>query len=256
MRLFGWVSLSSPFQHKISIILKKIIPKSLILPIIEGPLKGKKWIVNSSNFAYYLGNFKNVQMNIVKDLLHNGDIFYDIGANVGIYTLLSSEKVGNPGIVVAFEPLPANVRILNKHIQMNKCTNVRVIECALSNVSGNCLFFEHPDNTMGSISKNGNLEVPTLTLDSVVADGIAPPPDLIKMDVEGAESIVLRGGLDVLRNYCPTLLISLHSDQQRKECIDLLQGLGYSVQPIDDRDLSRTSDIIACKSKEGLNYEK
>lgn len=248
MQLFGWVSLRSPFQHKISIILKKIIPKSLVLPIIEGPLKGKKWIVNSSNLAYYLGNFENVEMDLVKDLLHNGDTFYDIGANVGIYTLISSEKVGSTGIVVAFEPLPANVNILNKHIEMNKCNNVKVIECALSNVSGSCKFFEHPDNTMGSISKNGNLEVRMMTLDSIVADNIAPPPDFIKMDVEGAESLVLRGGFDVLRNHCPTLLISIHSDQQRIECIELLRGLDYSVKSIDGKDLTQTYDIIACKN--------
>lgn len=255
MNFFGWVSLKSPIQHKISLILKKIVPKSLILPIIEGPLKGKKWIVNSSNLAYFLGNFENNQMNIVKKFLHAGDTFYDIGANVGIYTLLASERVGNKGIVVAFEPLPANVKILDKHVKMNRCTNVKVIECALSNISGTSMFFEHPDNTMGFLSKDGNIEVRTTILDSILSDGTTPPPNLIKIDVEGAESKVLLGGLEVLKTYDPILLISLHSDKQREDCIKLLQDLGYFIEPIDNTDLSQTYEIIARKISGDYYYE-
>ncbi|MDD2338780.1 MAG: FkbM family methyltransferase [Methanosarcina sp.] len=245
MRLFSWVSLQSPIQHKIGLGLKKIIPKSLVLPIIEGPCKGKKWIVNSSNLAYFLGCFELDTMNILEKNLNSSDIFYDIGANVGLYSLLGSKLVGNEGVVVAFEPVPQNVEYLKKHLLVNNCKNVMVIDFAVSDQTGQSSFFEHPDNTMGFLSENGQIKVNTITLDEVISSGLAPAPNCIKIDVEGAKYLVLKGASSLISTYHPSLIISIHSDNARNDCTKFLKNNGYEFRPIDNKNIMETNEIFA-----------
>ncbi len=247
MRLFSWVSLHSPMQHKCGLFFKKIIPKTLVLPIIEGPLKGKKWIVNSSNLSYYLGNFEITQMTKILNGLKVGDIFFDIGANVGIYSLLASDIVGENGKVIAFEPLPSNINSLKKHIELNKCKNVIICEYALSDCDGTSNFEEHPDNTMGYLSNFGSLKIITHTIDTIIRKKLVPIPNFIKIDAEGAESMILTGATFFLENYSSTLIVSLHSEQQRIECIEILSRYDFSIKPLDSVTLTNATEIIAYK---------
>ena len=96
--------------------LLKLIPNNVILPIIQGPLRGKKWIKGSGDNGYWLGSYELEKQQLFTKFVKNNDVVYDIGAHVGFYTLLASMLVGD-GRVYAFEPDPENFKILEKNIK-------------------------------------------------------------------------------------------------------------------------------------------
>jgi Met-10+ like-protein len=101
----------------------KLIPPS---PILRGPVPGKKWIVGSKRHAFWLGLYEpEMQRRIVK-VIRPGGIFYDIGANLGFYSLLASALVGQ-GRVFAFEPSPDNIAYLRRHVALNECADVEIL---------------------------------------------------------------------------------------------------------------------------------
>jgi len=109
----------------------KLIPGGTILPILQGNLKGKKWIVGSSNHGCWLGTYEFAKQRLFSETIREGSVVYDIGAHVGFYTLLASVLVGPKGKVVAFEPLPRNIYYLKKHLRLNQCKNVILVEAAV-----------------------------------------------------------------------------------------------------------------------------
>src|SRR5579862_7724955 len=88
----------------------RLIPRSAVLPILQGPLRGKKWVVGSGNHGCWLGSYEHDKQSLFQKTVRTGDIVYDVGANAGFYSLLASVLVGEKGQVYAFEPLPANLR--------------------------------------------------------------------------------------------------------------------------------------------------
>jgi FkbM family methyltransferase len=174
-----------------------------------------------------------------------GSVVFDIGANVGFYTLLASVLVGDRGKVVAFEPVPRNLRYLWSHLQINRITNVLVIEAAVSDNNGECLFDTGPNHSTGRISKKGGLTAKVATIDKLVAGGEVPPPTHMKIDVEGAELNVLRGGMSTLIAYRPDLFLATHSKGVHRQCCDLLKSLGYNLEPISGTELDQTDEILA-----------
>ena len=81
------------------------------IPIFQGKLRGKKWIVGSGEHGYWLGSYEmDKRLAFEKEILPDS-VIYDIGANVGFYSLLAAEMTGEKGHVYAFEPLPRNIKI-------------------------------------------------------------------------------------------------------------------------------------------------
>lgn len=118
-------------------------------------------------------------------------VFFDIGANVGYYTLFASTLIGNSGRVFAFEPEPENMRMFIEHIRINERTNVVPVQKALSDFPG-ILRFDGTAHTMCKFSDDGNIEAECTTLDTFVQEsGIVR--EILKMDIEGAEVQALRG---------------------------------------------------------------
>jgi len=93
---------------------------------------------------------------------------YDIGANVGFYTLLASGLVGSKGLVVAFEPAPKNIDFLKRHLSINNLSNVLVVESAVSDKDGYEYFDKGPNESMGRLKTDGDIQVKTLTLDHFI----------------------------------------------------------------------------------------
>jgi len=123
-----------------------------------------------------------------------GDVFYDIGANVGYFSLLLARLVGEAGKVVAFEANPRNCAALVAAAARN-AVDVKVEGVALADHDGTARFRDNGDgDSNGALSLDqGGYEVRTVALDSFIAAG-GPVPKLMKIDVEGAELQVLRGG--------------------------------------------------------------
>jgi len=152
---------------------------------------------------------------------------YDIGAQAGFYTLFFSQLVGDSGQCFAFEPCPYESRFLADHVRMNRLTNVRVIQAAVAERTGFVGISTDRGCCQNQICDDAKtaLMVPCVDLDSLEV----PSPDLIKIDVEGAESDVLGGASRTLREKRPVVFVALHSDKQSTKCTALLKAAGYAV---------------------------
>jgi protein-L-isoaspartate O-methyltransferase len=128
-----------PITSLLGIILRKVlslIPPNFTVPILQGPLRGTRWIVGAQTHGMWLGSYEIDKQLAIKNSLKPGQVFYDIGANVGYYSLLAAKCVGNTGAVIAFEPLPRNIVYLTSHLRLNKITNTILLQKALSDHSG------------------------------------------------------------------------------------------------------------------------
>jgi len=210
----------------------RLIPQGTQLPVLSGPLKGKKWIVGSSVHGCWLGNYEKEIQTIFQKHLSPGKVAFDIGANVGFYTLLASTLVGTTGKVVSFEPVPRNIAYLKEHMRINQIQNVTVLETALSDNEGFTCFDEGPSHHEGRIRTSGTLKVSTTSLDALYEKRALPLPHWMKIDVEGAEYSVFAGSKTVINLAHPTILLSTHGYQERSSCLEWLSGAGYSITPL------------------------
>ena len=160
---------------------------------------------------------------------------FDVGANWGFYVLLASRHRDPTCQIIAFEPHPRSAVELQTQITLNGITNAQVVQAALSDRTGT-IEFADTGSAIGqklaavndSHAAARTLTVPTMTLDQA-ADQFAPP-DLIKIDVEGAELLVLAGAHNVLQTHRPTLLIEVHGPDKSLALYDLLRHHNYRLQ--------------------------
>ena len=101
-------------------IILKIIPPNAQVRILQGKLKGKKWIAGSSVNGCWLGSYEYDKQILFEQTIQSGKVIFDLGANVGFYTFLALLLIGETGKVIAFEPLPRNLKLLKKHISINQ----------------------------------------------------------------------------------------------------------------------------------------
>ncbi len=223
-----------------------LIPDDTILFVLQGPLRGKKWIKGSGVNGYWLGSYEMEHQKILSGLLKEGDVFYDVGAHVGFFSLLASHFVGPSGIVYAFEPFPRNISFLKKHIALNNISNIEIIEAAIADYDGEAFFEESESSSMGKVSASGQTRVTAACLDHLVSSGRIPPPSVIKIDVEGLQDIVLKGSRGILEKYHPAILIeAAYENDNEGNFYSVLTSLGYAVKPIGSRSLETSGDFYA-----------
>jgi FkbM family methyltransferase len=179
----------------------------------------------------------------LRDTLRPGDTFCDIGANVGLYSVVAGGLVGEAGQVQSFEPHPANVMSLMQNIQINGLTErAKVISAALGDSNG---FFDFnireavSGSSMSQLGRtvdgNDKAFVPVLreckaafTLDHLVAEGIVRAPDVIKIDVDGNELLILAGMAQVLGSDTPPRSVQVEVNHRYEAELDaIMQGHGY-----------------------------
>ncbi|WP_205446848.1 FkbM family methyltransferase [Candidatus Frankia alpina] len=171
-------------------------------------------------------------------ILAPGDCCYDVGANIGIYTLWAAGAVGPDGEVHAFEPVPQTRATLTSLVEQNGLTQVRLSPTAVGATIGRIGLRLHPGASglthQVSDGATPDLTVPVVTLDSHAARH--RPPTLIKIDVEGFELEVLRGAQDLLRTHRPALLLEMlpshlarRGSSYQKDLVSLLSAVGYRI---------------------------
>jgi FkbM family methyltransferase len=202
------------------------------LRVVAGPLRGARWLPHSGLHSCLEGTYEHENQELFAQNVGSGDVVFDVGANVGFFTLLASRLVGASGRVVAFEPFPAAKRRLDRHLELNAARNVTVFQAAVSDTVGRARFHAHADITMGRIEDEGELDVEVVRLDDLVQTGRVPAPDLIKIDVEGEEAKVLRGAGELLRTQRPTVLLATHGSAAHAESRSLLVDAGYELEPL------------------------
>lgn len=236
------------FVGKLLRVPLKLIPPGLKMPILQGRLKGNRWIVGSGRNGCWLGTYEYDNQRVFERLLKPGSTVFDIGAHAGFYTLLASVLVGSEGKVFAFEPLPRNLMFLKEHLTLNQINNVTVIEAAVSKCCGVTSFTESSSGYQGGISSQGTLPVKMVSLDELIVSREVPVPDFIKIDVEGHEKSVLMGAKSMLERDRPTIFLSIHGRSVYGQCRQLLESLGYKIQVLcenNDEALPKNLDLIA-----------
>ncbi len=159
--------------------------------------------------------------------LHEGMIVYDIGAHWGYFSLLASRHVGDAGKIIAFEPHPHNVRVMEKNLKLNGIHNVHLLKVAVADTSGVATFDLGEDTGLGRLSQKGSYQVRVVRLDDLFEQGEIPSPQLVKIDIEGAEGAALRGMRHILEEAKPIVLLETHGDEAYTESDTLLRQLGY-----------------------------
>ena len=181
------------------------------------------------------------------DRLQADDVVWDIGAHVGVYSLLAHGVVGQTGKVYAFEPEPRTYHILRQNCQLNKIDDIDLLPMALGDTDGEATLYTDWRAGLGihklfyetRLQKRGTA-VTIHTGDTLVKSQIAQPPTVIKLDVEGWEYAVLSGMTSAL-SHCRLLLIEVHPQnlqQLGKSAQDvrgLLNELGFKIVQQDER---------------------
>lgn len=223
----------------------KLLPANLVMPVLQGPMQGTRWIVGSGDHGYWLGSYELTNQQLLASEVQPGNVVFDIGAHVGYFTLLAARLVGPEGFVHAFEPHPQNVEFIERHIHLNKLENVGLHPIAVSKQSGNAYFGDGVSSSTGHLSPGGDLEVKTSSLDDLLGSDTVKPPQLIKIDVEGGEVDVLTGGIETLKQVRPTIFFATHGADQHQSCIDLLDSLAYTLQPVNAEQVEYATEILA-----------
>ncbi len=223
----------------------RLVPPKAIVPILQGRLRGTRWIVGSAVHGCWLGSYEFATRVLIEETVKPGTVVFDIGANVGYYTLLGSLLVGPTGRVIAFEPVQRNLELLRRHLELNRVTNVDVIGKAVSDREGLASFVDGPNRSMGHLAESGGYSIQTVAIDSLVSRGEIPPPDFVKIDVEGVEFLALRGAARTLERARPVIALSTDRFELHRRCCELLTGLGYRLTPIGAATLDESEEIVA-----------
>lgn len=208
---------------------------------------------------YYPTDYEPDLFRFLKQNLRAGDTFWDCGAHFGLFSVVASRLVGPTGLVLAFEPAPSVREVLAKVVSMNKVFNVIVRPEALSDRTGQTVFYatDSEASNANSLIKQARhsrgITIHTSTIDDI-ASKLSVRADLMKIDVEGAEFALLKGARGVIEAYKPILFLSLHpeaianSGATLGEVFDLLEEFRYRVmwrgQPVNRRSFSEQSDLF------------
>jgi FkbM family methyltransferase len=185
-------------------------------------------------------------------LVKPGNVVFDVGANQGIYACAFAALVGSSGRVVAFEPQDYAITALRNNVRLNKFDQITVQQAAVSDREGSAVL----DVSHGAVSasivrdfggRNDAATVPTVTLAAVAERLGIDKIDVIKMDIEGAELLALKGGEALLKQYKPTVVLEATPDDIASnwfEIVDLLTDLGYEAYLFGpDGRLERIADL-------------
>jgi FkbM family methyltransferase len=211
--------------------------------VMRGRMQGARINLGGSFLRYLTGDAEPEVQAALAELIEPGQTVYDVGANIGFFTILCSRLVGPQGKVYAFEPIPQNLATLRHNVTINALSNVTIVEAALSSSTGTAEMFVSPWSAFHSLNlegatkqdnhgpRAGEITVQTVTLDEFVQGEGVRAPDLVKIDVEGAELIVLAGMRETLRSVKPLLLCELHDT--KAGYAELVDSIGYRVRVID-----------------------
>ncbi len=212
--------------------------RSRPLTIESGAGKGMRINLHGSALAFATGVAERPLQQALERELHAGATFYDIGANVGYVTLIAARLVGPSGRVVAFEPVPENVAAIRENLALNGIDWAEVHETAVADAPGRAALII---SDVSAFSRLASVNVPTgaretievavTSIDAFLASGAAPAPEVIKVDVEGAELEVIAGMRETLAEHRPVLLCEIHDTNS--EYVALVEELGYEPVNLD-----------------------
>jgi FkbM family methyltransferase len=220
-------------------VLKKIGLDKVLLLLIDMPKQGYKFFcrINRDDFLF-MTNHENEIMEYFNP--NEGDTVVDVGAHIGLYSLIAAKRVGPSGKVIAIEPDPENFKILKKNILLNQLSNVEALECAVYSTRGKLRLFlpelEQGRTIFNTVMQDrartstNFLEVEANTLDNIMDENNIQRVNYLKIDVEGAELEVLKGAVNTLSsNKDLTLLIEVHGDANYKPILEIFEEYKFQI---------------------------
>ena len=205
-------------------------------------------------YLYFYGTHdeRHVVTKLLK-IIQPGDICWDIGANIGFYTCLLASQVEDAGEVVAFEPALRTYGYLHENVSLNRFMNVTVVNKGLSDkIEQRHLYYAEAGLAEGTASlkyangRNGSERVTLDTIDNLTRG--LPVPDFIKIDVEGYQLEVLRGGEHCLKTHTPLLMAELKDVGETNQTMfaeieDYVADLGYQLYEIKKYSIRRCKKL-------------
>jgi FkbM family methyltransferase len=205
--------------------------------IRSGPGKGL-WIHLNPRYEmeYLEGGYEAPVERILLSNLRPGTVFYDVGAHIGVFSLIAARNLGAQGSVFVFEPDPSNVRRITEHASRNQLDSMRIIPKAVYSTVGRLRFqranFQSSMNR-GVLLEDAAAEISTIEVETITLDAIAREhalPSLIKIDVEGSEAAVLQGSEEIFRSAKPLIVCEIHHEQASSDVKRWLLARGYEFQ--------------------------
>lgn len=201
-------------------------------------------------WSFMHGYASDPAVRLSRQLLQPGDVAFDIGANTGLWSLGAARRVGQPGQVHAFEPVPDNHQRFLSNLRLNAISNIMLQRLGLSDKAGTATFYaaSNGNSGMGSLAPQQGvdqaIEIALTTLDNYCREQGIERIDWMKIDVEGAELLALRGGAAVLsREHAPALMFEVDDSSAAAfgssgaAVKSLLRDYGYQIFRYDGRRL-------------------
>jgi len=221
--------------------LNRAIPTGLTqVRVAGGDLAGFSIVLDMQiEKDYWLGTYEPDLQAAVRELICPDAIAYDVGANIGYVSLLLAKTAGEQGHVYAFEALPQNVERWRKNIELNGMeARLSLFAGAVTQATGPVRFLVHESVGMGkAVGSAGRddqylseVTVPGISLDEFVYGQGHPPPQAVKMDIEGGEVLALPGMRRVLAEARPLMLMELHGAESARIAWETLTAAGYEMR--------------------------
>jgi len=209
-------------------------------------LGGQESIRLRPAFRNYKGDYEPEVCRYLGSVVTAGDVVLELGANIGIITILLARRVAPGGHIYAFEPSPKSLQVLSDHLSLNGVSEgqATIVPAAVSDTCGRAMFYF--DGTAGQSTLSAkhrdvpaatSVEVETVTIDAFCSRRKIAPK-FIKIDIEGYELHALRGAELTLRRYRPTVLVEMHPMKWPEIGItaaaaaEFVSQLGYAVLPL------------------------
>ena len=239
-----WTSVNRVLRNRLPALHRRLRSMLIACPIPIPKAICRRWF-----FAHPASIQSNAECHVmswVEEIVQRGDTFLDVGANVGWISLVAARCVGRKGRVVAFEPSPPLVSRLRFHRQANFAHNLTVEAAAISETSETTVLYLHNsgDSDFNSIfeaaviyegkekGRPGAVEVQGWSIDEY-CEKAGLRPHAIKIDVEGAELMVVRGAQGVMKRYKPALILAVHPplipEKKADALFSLLDQHGYKI---------------------------
>ena len=187
--------------------------KPIIAPIagnIEAELHPWQW---ADFCTLAIGSPEMYTLFYFQSLLRPTSVIFDVGAYIGVYAFTAS-RIVTSGSIHVFEPNPLSAQRIRRTIARNAIVNIYLNECAVGNQKGSIQFYLHETPTMSALSHSDKthqvVDVPVLTIDEYCHNNAIPTIDVIKIDVEGAELLVLLGAAEAIARFRPIIIVELH----------------------------------------------
>lgn len=213
-------------------LLKRFFPKDVFCHQVDwGPAKGLKILIRlPEDKEMWKGTYELGFCTRLSKAIKKGDVAFDIGAyrgyTAGVLALAGARKV------FAFEPMPENQEVIEKVIKLNTSLPISLIKKAVCDSTGTQLFGISIDKSMNYLvsshePKNKNtIEVETTTID-LFAQKTSFWPNLLKIDVEGAEISVLKGAVQAIQKSIRTVFLEIHNPEAEKQSLAFLKSSGF-----------------------------